>query len=236
MDKGPETYGDEALRQALEILRRAANIDYWNNLRRFSIPQSNSLGVPIPDLRRIARHVVNTKTLALELWGTGIHEAQILATMVFPPGELTMEDAGRMVEDIDSWDLCDNFAGNLVCNSGIALEAVASWHGNEGEFIRRAAFSIIAQLDKSKNCTAEDVVFFLECIESAATDSRNFVKKAVGWALRDIGKTGREYNLMSMETARKLSGMDSRSARWISRTAIRELSSAKIQKRLEGKA
>lgn len=225
--KGTET-GDDIV----ERLKKVSNIDYWNNLRRFSIPQKNSLGIPVPEIRRFARHIEQSRPIAMELWKTGIHEAMILATMVFPPEQLTMEEANVMVGNVDSWDLCDHFTGNLVCNFRVAIEAAEEWYSRDEEFVKRSAFSIIAQLDR-KNFTEKDVKFFLECILASVEDERNFVAKAVSWALREIGKSCMEYNRLAMDTAIRISEMKSRSAARIGRTVIKELSSRKVRARLE---
>ena len=227
---GPNS--NETVDDIVERLKKVSNIDYWNNLRRFSIPQKNSLGVPVPEIRRFARHIEHSVSIAMDLWKTGIHEAMILATMVFPPEQLTIEEANTMVENVDSWDLCDHFTGNLVCNSKVAIKAVEEWYSRDEEFVKRSAFSIIAQLDM-KNFTEKDVKFFLECILASVEDERNFVTKAVSWALREIGKSCMEYNSLAVNTAIRISEMESRSAARVGRTAIREISSRKVRARLE---
>lgn len=236
MGKNTGTSDNETAEDIVDRLKKVSNIDYWNNLRRFSIPQKNSLGVPVPEIRRFARYIAHNKSIAMELWKTGIHEAMILATMVFPADELSLDEADLMVQDVDSWDLCDHFTGNLVCNSAIALEAVKSWYARDEEFVRRSAFSTIAQLDKKINFPENDIVFFLQCIETAADDERNFVNKSVLWAIKEIGKSCFEYNKLALDTAKRLSEANSKSAAKIGKAAIKELNSRKVRSMVEDKS
>lgn len=214
-------------------LRNASSQEYYNNLPRFSINGRNALGVPVPEIRKIAKDIRPDKAIARKLWSSEIHEAMILATMVFPPGDLTMEEAELMVNDINSWDLCDHFTGNLVCNSSIPFKAVAAWYSRKEEFVKRSAFSTIAQLDHRKHTSWENERFFLECITKAAGDGRNFVKKAVSWAIREIGKSCKENHKMAIDAAMDISAIDSKSAKWIASSALKELNSIKVRVRVE---
>lgn len=214
-------------------LMKASSGKYRDNLQKFAINPGEALGVPVPEIRKIAKGVLPGRSIALELWSSGVHEAMILATMVFPPNELTLKEASNMLKEIRSWDLCDHFTGNLVANSTIAIRTIADWLQMESEFERRAAFSTIAQLDRRKFYTAENVKFFFNCIRKAATDDRNFVKKAVLWAILAIGKTCREYNSLTILVAKEISGMDSKPAKWIAGRALKELTSGKVAEHLE---
>ena len=216
----------------VKALQNASSRKYLDNLPRFAIDHEGALGVPVPEIRKIARAVPSGKAIALELWETGIHEAMILATMVFPSRDLTFQEAGKMVEDIKSWDICDHFTGNLVANSPIAVRAITSWCSQEGEFVRRAAFSTIAQLEHKKAYAGENLELFLHSIKDAARDPRNFVKKAVLWALVEIGKSSIENNSLAIEASKEISAMDSKPAKWIARTALKELTSGKVIERL----
>lgn len=225
----------ERINTIIQALKLASREEYLENLPSFAIKGKGALGVPVPEIRKIAKLTGKSRSIATGLWATGIYEAMILATMVFPPETLTLEDAGSMVKDIESWDLCDHFTGNLVCNSPIAMQAVRSWHSRDEEYVRRSAFSIIAQIDHRKLYNESNAMFFLDCIKAAPDDGRNFVKKAVCWALREIGKSCRENHELAMDAAVELAGTNSKAAGWISRTAVRELNSRKVLEHVEKK-
>jgi 3-methyladenine DNA glycosylase AlkD len=170
--------------------------------------------------------------LALGLWETGIHEARILAGFVDDPALVTEGQMESWAADFDSWDLCDQVCG-LFEETRFAWKKAREWSRREEEFVKRAAFAIVAGLavhDKA----APDGVFlrFLPTIRRASTDDRNFVKKAVSWALRSIGKRTPALNAAALETAERLRGSTSRSARWIGSDAARELASEKVRSRL----
>lgn len=182
----------------LERLKEKARPDQLEGMARYGMAVQNRLGASIPDLRKLAKEPGKDHGLALELWKTGIAEARILAAMVDDPAQLTGEQMEDWVRDFDSWDICDQVCMNLFDKTPLAWEKVRDWSVREEEFVKRAAFSLIACLawhDKK----AEDARFIelLPLIAGAATDERNFVKKAVNWALRHIGKRNRNRNRAS---------------------------------------
>ena len=201
-------------------------------MKHFSINSDMALGVPVPNIRKISGRIGQSEGLALELWSSGIHEAMILSTMVFPSNELTMPVSEKMVSKIGSWDICDHFAGNLLSNSPIFSQAIEAWHSREEQFVQRSAFSIIAQLDVSEFQKRDAVEYYLECIRTSALDERNFVKKAVCLALRVIGKSSSENHSSAMKLARKLEKLESKSAKWIASTTIKELDSERVKTRV----
>jgi len=211
---------EEILKQ-LKSLRNPANVA---GMARFGINPRNTLGVSIPQLRQIARHAGKDHRLARELWASGIHEARILAAMVDVPEQVTDAQMERWVRDFDSWDVCDQVCSNLFDKTKSAHRKAARWSRREEEFVKRAGFALMAALAVHDK-TASDAAFlkFLPLIRRAATDDRNFVKKAVNWALRQIGKRNAALNRAAISTAREIQQIDSRAARWIAADALREL-------------
>ncbi len=217
----------EILKQ-LKLLRNPRNIA---GMARFGINSRNTLGVSIPTLRGIARQAGKDHRLAQELWTSGIHEARILAAMVDVPEQVTEAQMERWVRNFDSWDVCDQVCSNLFDQTPFAHRKAAQWSRRDEEFVKRAGFVLMAALavhDKQ----ASDAAFrkFLPLIRRAATDERNFVKKAVNWALRQIGKRNAALNRAAIATAREIQQIDSRAARWIAADALRELTSAAVRK------
>ncbi len=193
-------------------------------MARFGINPRNTLGVSIPQLRQIARHAGKDHRLARELWASGIHEARILAAMVDVPEQVTDTQMERWVGDFDSWDVCDQVCSNLFDKTQSAHRKAAQWSRRDEEFVKRAGFALMAALAVHDK-TASDAAFlkFLPLIRRAATDDRNFVKKAVNWALRQVGKRNRALNRAAIAAAREIQRIDSRAARWIAADALREL-------------
>ncbi|MBW2988753.1 DNA alkylation repair protein [Candidatus Woesearchaeota archaeon] len=204
------------------------NID---GMRRFAIP--GEIGVSIYVLRDMAKRIGKDHKLALELWDTKVHEARLLACLVADPEKTDEALMEKIVKGFKSWDLCDQCCSNLFDKTGLAYKKAREWVKREAEFVKRAGFVMMAVLavhDKK----AEDKVFinFLEIIKKNSQDERNFVRKAVNWALRQIGKRNITLNKAALRKAREISKISSKSARWIASDAIRELSSDKVQNRL----
>ena len=208
-------------------LKSLANPKNVAGMARFGISAKNTLGVSIPSLRAIAKQKENRKNhaLALELWKTGIHEARILAALVDDSNQVTDAQMESWVKDFDSWDACDQVCSNLFDKTEFARAKAFEWAGRKEEFVKRAGFVLMAALavhDKKSNDAA--FVKFLPIIVREAKDERNFVKKAVNWALRQIGKRNETLKKLAMQTATKIAKSDSKSARWIAKDALRELS------------
>ena len=185
-------------------------------------------------MRKIAKEAGKNHELAQQLWSSGIHEAKILASMVDDPMLVTEAQMETWVGDFDSWDVCDQCCNNLLRKTRFAYQKAAEWSSKDKEFVKRAGFVLMASLavhDKK----AQDRQFeeFLQIINREASDSRNFVKKAVNWALRQIGKRNLHLNRRAIEIAQGIGGMDSRSAKWIASDAIRELTSEAVQEKLK---
>ena len=202
-------------------------------MARYGITVNNRLGVSVPEMRRIAKGAGRDHAVALELWDTGIAEARIVASMIAVPEQLTEERMEAWVKDFDSWDVCDQVCMNLFDKSPLARRKIVEWSARDEEFVRRAAFALLASVVvHDRNATDEEIIEFLPVIKAGATDERNFVKKAVNWALRTIGKKNRELNQAAIQAAREIQELDSRAARWIAADALRELESEKVQQRL----
>ncbi|MDP4173806.1 MAG: DNA alkylation repair protein [Bacteroidota bacterium] len=198
-------------------------------MARFGINSENTFGVSMPVLRTIARENRKNHTLALELWETGIHEAKILAALIDNPKEVTEEQMEHWVLGFDSWDVCDQCCMNLFDKTQFSYEKAFQWSKRKEEFVKRAGFVIMASLAiHDKKAEDKKLEEFLTVIEREAYDERNFVKKAVNWALRQIGKRNFFLNNSALLTAERILKQDSKSARWIAKDAIKELSGDKI--------
>jgi len=216
-------------------LKALSNPEAVKGMARFGINPENTYGVSIPNLRQIAKEVKTDHTLAQQLWASGIHEARILASMIDDPGMVTSEQMERWVRDFDSWDVCDQCCMNLFEKTKFAYQKAVEWSSNDEEFVKRAGFVLMARLAVSDK-KADDGQFeiFLPIIKRESSDNRNFVKKAVNWALRQIGKRNRHLNSKAIETAQEIQKMGSTGARWIASDAIRELTSDAVRQRLQG--
>jgi 3-methyladenine DNA glycosylase AlkD len=205
-------------------------------MARFGINPENAYGVSIPNLRRMAKQIGRDHLLALRLWNSGIHEARILASMIDPPEMVTEEQMDNWVKDFDSWGVCDQCCSNLFDKTKFAHKKAIEWSKRREEFVKRAGFVLMATLAvHDKEAGDKEFLKFLPIIKREATDERNFVKKAVNWALRQIGKRNLSLNKMAIQTAKEIQKMDSRAARWIASDALRELTGGPVQKKLRRK-
>jgi len=202
-------------------------------MKRFGIQTKNTFGVSIPHLRKIAKQIGKDHPLAERLWVSGIHEARILASMVDDPKVVTEKQMEKWVKDFDSWDVCDQCCSNLFDKTRWAHQKAGQWSERNEEFIKRAGFVLMAALAvHDKERSDREFVKFFTIIRREATDDRNFVKKAVNWALRQIGKRNSDLNGMAIKTATEIREIDSRAAKWIASDALRELTSQPIQRKL----
>lgn len=217
----------------LESLSNSENVE---GMARFGINPEKAYGVRIPELRRIAKKAGKDHHLAEELWNYGYHEARILATMVDNPSEVTEEQMELWVLDFNTWDICDQCCMNLFDKTPFAYKKVFEWSKREEEFVKRAAFTMMAVLAvHDKKSPDEKFAEFFPIIIRESHDDRNFVKKAVNWALRGIGKRNKNLNRMAIEKAIEIKNLDFKSAKWIASNALSELESEKVQKRLNNK-
>lgn len=219
----------------IEKLESFADTKAVEGMARFGISPENAYGVSIPNLRKIAKETGLNHNLAQQLWESGIHEARILSSMIDDPKVVTEEQMESWAKDLDSWDVCDQCCNNLFSRVKFAHQKAVEWSEREEEFVKRSGFVLMATLAVHDK-TAEDADFlkFLPIIKREAKDNRNYVKKAVNWALRQIGKRNSELNKKAIDTATEIQKIDHKGARWIASDAIRELTSQSIQKNLKG--
>ena len=221
-----------AYHQVIEKLRAMSNPEAVAGMARFGINPERALGISIPDLRRMAKETGKDHLLARRLWDSEIHEARILAGMIDDPEGVSEEQMDRWAKDFDSWDLCDQCCSNLFDKTPFARQKAVEWAERREEFVKRAGFVLMACLavhDKK----AEDKTFlkFLPIIKRESRDERNFVRKAVNWALRQIGKRSLFLNEAAVRTARAIGETDSKPAKWIASDALRELTGEKVGKK-----
>lgn len=203
-------------------------------MARFGIrPQNKVLGIAVPTLRDMAKEIGRDHRLALRLWTSGVHEARVLACFIDDPKEVTEEQMEEWVRGFDSWDVCDLCCSNLFDTTKWAYPKAFEWSEREEEYVKRAGYVMMAALSVHDKA-ADDKKFlaFLPVIVNGSGDERNFVKKAVNWALRQIGKRNQRLNKAAIKTGEKIANMKSSSARWIASDALRELRSEQVQKRL----
>jgi 3-methyladenine DNA glycosylase AlkD len=224
----------KTLEQVIATLNQHSRPDQLAGMKRYGMSVENRLGLSIPFLRKFAREIGKDHNLALKLWGTGITEARILAALVDNPELLTERQMEDWVKDINSWDVCDQLCMNLFEKSTLAWKKIKEWSERPEEFVKRAAFSLIACLAwHDKKSDDKPFLEALPMIIEASSDERNYVKKSVNWALRNIGKRKARMNRTVIETALLMRHLDSRMARWIANDAIRELESEAVKKRLD---
>ena len=220
-----------------EVIKKIKSLQNPKNVEgmaKFGIrPKAKVYGVPIPELRKFAKLIKKDHELALKLWDSKIHEAKILAGLVADSQKITEKQINKWVKDFDSWDVCDQVCMNLLSKTKFARKKVFEFSKRKEEFVKRTAFALIAALSlHDKMAKDEDFIKFFSLIKTAAIDERNFVKKAVNWALRQIGKRNLNLNKKAIKLAAEIIKIDSKPARWIALDAIRELKSEKIQKAL----
>lgn len=221
------------LEEIIKELEELSNPEDIEGMSRFGITPQKTYAVRIPELRRIAKNAGTNHGLARKLWEMDYRETKILACMIEDPKLVTSEQMDNWVLEFDFWEICDQCCMNLFRKTSFKYQKIFEWSTREEEFVKRAAFTLIAVLavhDKK----APDAKFeqFFPIIIEESTDNRNFVKKAVNWALRHIGKKNIRLNQKAIEIATEIQKIDSRSARWIASDALRELRSEKIQKKL----
>jgi len=223
-----------SVKDVLDKLQSKAQPEQLKGMAKYGMAVEQRLGVSVPDMRKLAKEIGRDHKLALDLWRTGIAEARIVAAMVDDPAKLTEEQMEDWAKGINSWDVCDQVCMNLFEKNQLAWKKIADWSQREEEFVKRTAFSLIACLAwHDKKASDARFIELLPIIIRGATDERNFVKKAVNWALRNIGKRNIKLNEAAINTAKEIQRLDSKAARWIASDAIRELESESIQKRLK---
>jgi 3-methyladenine DNA glycosylase AlkD len=196
--------------------------------------QASRISAPL--LHSLAKRIGRNHKLARELWDSGNYEARILATLIAEPDKVTPTLMEHWARDFDSWSVVDSACCYLFALTDLAWDKAFAWSLRKQEFVKRAAFSLVAYLSyKDKNASEARFRKFLEVIEREAWDDRNFVRKAVNWALRNIGKRNANLNAAAIRTAERIRAQPSLAARWIAADALRELRSDAVQSRLRRK-
>jgi 3-methyladenine DNA glycosylase AlkD len=217
----------------LAAVRSQANPRNVEGMARYGITSAKAFGVPAPVIHRIAKGIGRDHDLALKLWSTGILEARAIAGLVGDPAKVTKKLMNTWVKDFDNWAVCDGTCGNLFDKTPLAYEMAPVWARRKEEFVKRAGFVLMASLAvHDKKAPDKQFLKFLPIIKREANDPRNFVRKAVNWALRQIGKRNPFLNEAARRTGKELRTRTSSAARWIASDALRELESVSVQKRL----
>ncbi|NYZ75047.1 DNA alkylation repair protein [Candidatus Micrarchaeota archaeon] len=217
-------------REIVAKLKSLANPENIEGMARFGINPKNTLGVSVPEMRKLAKQAGKNHALAQELWKTGIHEARIVAGLVDEPAKVTEKQMDAWAKDFDSWDVCDQVCMNLFDKTPFAYKKATEWSAANEEFVKRAGFALMASLAvHDKTASDQKFTAFFEAVKRGATDDRNFVKKAVNWALRQIGKRNKRLNADAIKTAKEIQKLDSKAAKWIAADAIKELESNAVR-------
>ena len=219
--------------KVIEKLKYLSNPKAIIGMARYGITPENTYGVSIPNLRKTAKEIGINRKLAQKLWATNIRETKILASMIEDPEMVIEEQIEGWVKEFNYWEICDQCCMNLFEKTRFAYKKAVEWSSRGKEFVKRAGFVLMARLAVSDK-KADDDKFekFFAIIKKEVTDDRNYVKKAVNWALRQIGKRNLNLNGKVIKIAKEIQEMDSKSAKWIASDTIRELTSKAVQKRL----
>ncbi len=221
--------------QLLQELQVFGNPHNREGMSRFGINTENAYGVSIPVIRRMAKQHKRNHILALDLWRTGIHEARLLSVFVDDPKQVSELQMETWVRDFNSWDLCDQTCGNLFIKTPFAYQKSVRWTYRNEEFVKRAGFAMMAYLAvHDKKANNETLLGFFPHIEREAKDGRNYVKKAVNWALRQIGKRNTDLQSEAIELASRIKEQPFPSARWIGSDALRELQKKSLVGNISG--
>lgn len=226
-----------------EVLKKLESLGSPENIagmKRFRIETPESFGITAPVLKQFAREVKkqtpDRHALALRLWDTGNYDARAIAFIIDDPKQVSPEQMEIWAKDFDNWATVDGACSYLFCRTPYAYEKAFEWANREEEFVKRAAFSLVAYLAvHDKKVPDDKLAAFLPLIERHSDDDRNFVRKAVNWALRQIGKRSIELNKLAIDTAERIKSQGTKSSRWIASDALRELNSEKVLERLRSK-
>lgn len=213
--------------QLIKILKPLGNKENIVGMARFGIVPKNAIGVFVPKLRLISKKIGKNQELAQKLWKSRIHEIKLIAIFIQEPEKINSKQMNFWVKDFYSWDICDQCC-SVWAKSKLSWQKPVTWAKSNKEFVRRAAFALIACLAvHDKTAKNKDYIKFFPLIKKYSTDKRNYVKKATNWALRQIGKRNWYLNKQAIKTAKDIKKIDSKSARWVASNAISELTKVK---------
>ena len=228
--------GNRSVLEVLRRLRALADPKVREGQKRFAIPTDRSLGISYPKIQKLAREIGRDHRLTAKLWASGIHEARHLAAIVEEPEKVTQAQMERWARQFESWDIVDGTCRYLFLYTSFAWEKAIGWSRRREEFVKRAAFALMAYLAvHDKQAADTRFLRLLPIIRREAADQRNFVKKAVNWALRQIGKRNLRLNRAAIRAAREIQKINSPAARWIAADALRELRSPAVARRLRAR-
>jgi len=216
----------------LALLKEHSSKKTLDGMARFGIPSDNALGVPMSTMQKLAKGIGKSHTLAAALWKTGCYEARILACLVDEPEEVTSAQMDRWAREFGNWAVCDSACFHLFNRSPLALEKIPQWAASDDEFVKRGAFALLACIPAKDAAAQKALAAMLPLVESAADDDRNFVKKGVSWALRRVGQRSASLHAAALELARRLEASGVKSARWIGKDAIKDLTRPLVLKKL----
>ncbi len=217
--------------QIIQEFEELSDADFAQKMKKFGVTYIKSYGLRLPQIRKIAKQCGKDHDLASKLWNHGYHETYLLATMVEEPQKIDSMQLDGWVSTFYSWDLVDQACINLLRFIPEAIDNIFIWAEAEEEFVKRTAFSLIAVLAVHNKDSDFDKYF--EIIREGSKDNRNFVKKSVNWALRQIGKSNKENNKKALELAYEILEIDNKASKWVARGAIRELESEKVQSKFK---
>ncbi len=221
------------VKSIIEELKKLGDPVNLKGMGRYGINTDKAFGVKIPLLRQMAKTYKNDHSLALKLWETGYHEARLIAIFIDDPKLVTEEQMENWVLDFNSWDICDQACSNLFDKTPFGYKKALEWATRDEEFVKRAGFAMMAMLAvHDKKASDDQMTQFFPFIEKSASDKRNFVKKAVNWALRQIGKRNMALNLEAIVIASRIKEQEAASAKWIATDALKELHREDILERL----
>ena len=230
--KAPPALADQ-VESVLTWLKRHATKRTLEGMARYGLPSDNALGVSVGDIRALAKRLGQNHELAAALWKTGVYEARMLTSFVDEPSRVTSSQMDRWCRDFDNWGICDTVCFHLFDRTPFAWEKARQWSASPREFVKRAGFALMASLVvHDKAAPGPRFLAFLPLIEQGARDERNFVKKAVNWALRCIGKRDLALNAAAVALSKNLAQSKEASCRWVGKDALRELQNAKVRTRL----
>ena len=217
--------------QIIQEFERLSDVDFAQNMKKFGIRYVKSYGLRLPQIRKVAKQCGKNHDLALKLWDHGYHETYLMATLVEESEKVSSKQLNDWVNMFYSWDLVDQACINLLRFIPEARENIFIWCDSDEEFVKRTAFSLIAVLAVHEK--ESDFEIYFDIIEEASKDNRNFVKKSVNWAIRQIGKIDLENNRKALDLAYEILEIDNKASKWVARTAIRELESEKVRSKFK---
>lgn len=216
-----------SVEQVLKTLKSWGSAENVAGMARFGIRTDRAFGVPMEPLKKYAKELGRDHAFAMELWKSGFREARVMAALIAEPKLLTVKQMNAWAKEFDSWEICDNACIHLFRKSPMAWERAFAWAPDKREFVRRSGFAMFATLAvHDKKAADEQFLEVLPLIEAMSGDDRNFVKKAVNWALRQIGKRNAALGVAAIRMSKKLAQSESASTRWIGKDALRELSAS----------